>query len=502
MWRQSACPGSRYGLDSRNVVIRGQCPRRVTVNLKPAEPPSIPGKRRRKLVTSVCVGALVLPAVLVSIASLALADTRAFPDVPSTHPYYTAITDLASWSIIGGYPNGNFGPGNAVTRQQFAKMIVLTGGYPVSESDVCPFADVDKSNAASLYPDNYVAVAAAHQITNGTDATHFSPTKHITGYQAISMAVRMADDVQPGLLATPPADWVGNVTWANNAAHRATAARAEYNGLLAGLDLSDWSPSEDMNRGEVAQVLYNLLGKLRSTTSSSAPNTTEATTTTTSSTTTTTSSTTPTTNPAFANLGGVITSAPAACSQTFGLLDVFARGTDGALMHKSWDGTVWSAWEDLGGVMKSGSDLAATSPREALLVLAPLAGAPLDMVGCLSVARGSDLEKALRTAPVAELAELVSAASAVSFPLADRLTELAGGREAIFARLLEEQPWAIDLGVFERDEIMVAKGRLLLVAVHSERSTDRSGPSPFCSVTLTVFEHSRARFVHAGDPLK
>ena len=52
-----------------------------------------------------------------------------------------------SRGIIGGYGDGTFGPGKEVTRQQFAKMIVLTGGYAASEANVCPFSDVRKSDA-------------------------------------------------------------------------------------------------------------------------------------------------------------------------------------------------------------------------------------------------------------------------------------------------------------------------------------------------------------------
>jgi len=80
---------------------------------------------------------------------------------------------LASRNIIEGYANGDFGPGAPVTRQQFAKMIVLTCGYPVSENDVCYFTDVVKGDATSLYPDNFVAVCAAKGITTGKTATTF-----------------------------------------------------------------------------------------------------------------------------------------------------------------------------------------------------------------------------------------------------------------------------------------------------------------------------------------
>jgi hypothetical protein len=236
------------------------------------------GSSRQRLTVGLCAGVVVLLAFVVSIVSLALA-ASSFPDVPTSHPYYTAITDLASRGIIGGYGNGNFGPSDTVTRQQFAKMIVGTGGYSVSESDVCYFTDVQKGGPSTLYPDNFVAVCAAKGITTGTTATTFNPTGKITRYQVISMVVRMADDLQPGLLAAPPAGWVATGTWGNNATHGANAARAEYNGLLEGLNLATLTPSGSMNRGEVAQVLHNLLGLLPSgstTTTSSSTTTTLA----------------------------------------------------------------------------------------------------------------------------------------------------------------------------------------------------------------------------------
>jgi uncharacterized protein YvpB len=43
-----------------------------------------------------------------------------------------------------------------------------------------------------------------------------------------------------------------------------------------------------------------------------------------------------------------------------GRIDVFARGTDNALWHEAWNGTRWSAWESLGGVLTTAP--AATSP--------------------------------------------------------------------------------------------------------------------------------------------
>ncbi|MBN1628558.1 MAG: S-layer homology domain-containing protein, partial [Thermoleophilia bacterium] len=232
------------------------------------------------------LGAVALVAVLaVSAVSLALADTASFPDVPATDPHHAAIVDLASRGIVEGYTNGDFGPSDDVKRQQFAKMIVLAGGYPVSEADVCPFLDVSVSGPASLYPDNYVAVCAAAGITVGKTATTFDPYSSITRHQVVSMVMRAADDLRPGLLPDPPPEWTGTPDWGLDATHGANAARAEYNGLLTGIDLSNVDPQGSMPRGEVAQILYNLLAAI-------AP---PATTTTTTSTTSTASSTTTTT---------------------------------------------------------------------------------------------------------------------------------------------------------------------------------------------------------------
>ncbi len=204
-------------------------------------------------------------AVVLMLAALVVFPARAagFPDVPSNHPYATAINDLAARGIILGYSDGRFGPGEPVSRQQFAKMIVLTLGLPASEADICPFPDVGVSGPGSLYPDNYVAVAAKTGIPVGTSPTTFSPWGNISRYQVITMVVRAAEQLHPTTLAVPPAGY--QATWdpATSAEHGQNARKAQFNGLLAGLPLIGLDPWLDMPRGEVAQVLHNFLQKLQ-----------------------------------------------------------------------------------------------------------------------------------------------------------------------------------------------------------------------------------------------
>jgi hypothetical protein len=245
--------------------------------------------RRQRIVAT--LGALLVLALVVSLVSFALASSG-FPDVPASHPYYTAVTDLASRGIIGGFANGNFGPNDLVKRQQFAKMIVLALGLEVKENDfpilVAPFVDLGPDYGYSLYPHDYIAVCARNNITQGTDPTHFSPLNNISRAQLITMVVRAADNLAPGTLDPPPFGWTGQLPY-SDPTHGGNIKKAEYNGLMAGIQgsggtVAGWDTAGDATRGEVAQMLHNLLGKL-----------TPATTTTTSASTTTTAITTTTT---------------------------------------------------------------------------------------------------------------------------------------------------------------------------------------------------------------
>jgi hypothetical protein len=64
---------------------------------------------------------------------------------------------------------------------------------------------------------------------------------------------------------------------------------------------------------------------------------------------------------ALTSLSGNVTSDPAATSRAAGYMDVFARGTDGALWSKSTtnNGTSWSNWYKIGGQLASGTGPAA-----------------------------------------------------------------------------------------------------------------------------------------------
>ena len=189
-----------------------------------------------------------------------------FSDIPADHPYAKAVGELADRGIISGYGDGTFGLNDSVSRQQFAKMIVLSMGYVVTESDLHFFSDVPRSGS-SLYPYHFIALASNAGLMTGYGGGIFGPAVPVSRMQVVTAVARAAGSD----LAEPPPSWEGvlehSAPWRSEGIRR-----AEYNGLLLGIGrLSDWSSTRaSATRGEVAQILYNLTTKIGFTTRLSA----------------------------------------------------------------------------------------------------------------------------------------------------------------------------------------------------------------------------------------
>ena len=181
-----------------------------------------------------------------------------FSDVVPGMPYAAAIAELSGLGIITGFLDGRFKPYEPVSRQQFAKMIVLSLELPVTGLEVCPFTDVSpQAGSDPLYPLKYVAVCAFRGITQGKTATSFLPYDSITRQQLISMIARAAD------APAPPASFVAPFKSSQFATseHYQNARRAAYAGLLEnlqGIGLTyDFKTAS--SRGECAHLLSNLI---------------------------------------------------------------------------------------------------------------------------------------------------------------------------------------------------------------------------------------------------
>ena len=68
--------------------------------------------------------------------------TTLFPDVPSNHWAYEAVSDLSRRGLVEGYPDGTFGGDRLLTRYEFAEIIyrAIQNGVQVNEQLVTEFS--------------------------------------------------------------------------------------------------------------------------------------------------------------------------------------------------------------------------------------------------------------------------------------------------------------------------------------------------------------------------
>jgi lysophospholipase L1-like esterase len=191
---------------------------------------------------------------------MAVGTAFAFTDVTPQYPYSTAISDLTDRMIVTGYADGSFRPENSMLRAQFAKMIVGALKVDPSTTVTSPFVDLGPPLSADGYPGRYVTAAYISGIVEGKTPDHFFPYFELSRAQAITMIVRAAAHMD-GVVLVPPPDEYRSTLGGFSRVHGRSAAVAEYNGLLEGLVGfgADWDPWVPATRGEVAQMIHNLL---------------------------------------------------------------------------------------------------------------------------------------------------------------------------------------------------------------------------------------------------
>ena len=181
-----------------------------------------------------------------------------FPDVEG-HKNQKAIDTLVGMQIINGMGNGTFSPNKTMTRAEFCTITVKALGLSPKAAD--SFTDVKTKDWFA----GYVGTASANGIVNGVGNNKFDPHGTITRQEAAAMVARAAkvlgldtsvEDADEILLLFSDGKKVAS--WAKDAVAWCCAA-----GVLA--DGGTIQPTRAILRGEIAQMIYNVLdmaGKL------------------------------------------------------------------------------------------------------------------------------------------------------------------------------------------------------------------------------------------------
>ena len=145
-----------------------------------------------------------------SVRDANLLTSNTYTDVPDGHWANTAISTMTGLDIVRGYDAAAFGPGDPITRAQFAA--------------ICARFDTGKSNGEQTFSDiqghwaeKYIERAAELGWIKGFEDGTFRPDTYITRAQAVTMINRMLNrvpedpsDLLPGMNVWPdcrPGDW-------------------------------------------------------------------------------------------------------------------------------------------------------------------------------------------------------------------------------------------------------------------------------------------------------
>ena len=180
---------------------------------------------------------------------------KTFQDIAG-HENQAAIEALAARGIVNG-KNGNlFEPDAAMTRAEFAAIVVKGLGLP--EQGGAAFADV----ADGAWYNSYINTAHAYGIVTGKSETEFVPEGTVTREEAAVMTARAA--ALCGMGSLPDADGARDVLAGFTDYMTAGEwARPALAFCLSEHILSDEAlellPKQPIKRSEMAQMLYSML---------------------------------------------------------------------------------------------------------------------------------------------------------------------------------------------------------------------------------------------------
>ena len=181
-------------------------------------------------------------------AVMAKPDMPALSDIEG-HWGEKDILRLVSLGVVGGYEDGTFRPEAGITRQEFAKMVVLAAGLEPDAEPELTFADSDE---IAEWARGYVSAAVKAGIITGVGDNRFAPTDPVTRAQAATMIMRSLGEVETALELTF-ADAETIPEWA-----KAAILGAVEKGIVNGFEDNTFKPDLSATRVQAAKMLSKL----------------------------------------------------------------------------------------------------------------------------------------------------------------------------------------------------------------------------------------------------
>ncbi len=203
----------------------------------------------RKQVAGISLVTLVAGLFATGIATAAT--THVFTDVPADAWYEPYVIGLSNEGVIDSTQD-MYRPGDLVNRAEMAKLTLFVSGLPMESASAAPYKDVPMGQ---WYTD-YIYTLTKNGIVSGdkkdgVPTGYFRPSDSLNRAEATKMlvnAAQMAEDLT-GAPHFPDVnvstDWFGNFV-----------ETAFNNGVVSGYPDGTFRPANNINRAEVAKMVY------------------------------------------------------------------------------------------------------------------------------------------------------------------------------------------------------------------------------------------------------
>lgn len=175
-----------------------------------------------------------------------------FNDVPTSHWAFSYVGEMNERGVVSGYPNGNFYPNNNVTRAEFAKIMTIASGIPISTPQMRDFSDVATDAWYAPYVHAAYPYLSGYQIYGGN---YYKPdTPALREDIAVALVKLKGYDTlgaDESILATMFTD-VNSIS----SEARKYVATALERGLISGYDDNTFRGQDSITRAEATAMLW------------------------------------------------------------------------------------------------------------------------------------------------------------------------------------------------------------------------------------------------------
>lgn len=176
-----------------------------------------------------------------------------FNDLTADHWAYMPIKEMADKGILSGYPDGTFRPNGAITRAEFAKILVLSLNLSGSQVNV-EFEDVPSEHWAYSYVKKASDYLSGY--TNGVVLRYMPDNKAVR--EDMTVAIVNAAGLQNADYSLSTLNRFSDKNDISESLKKYVAIAVE-NGLMKGNDDGTFRPKGNLTRAQVCQLMKNAL---------------------------------------------------------------------------------------------------------------------------------------------------------------------------------------------------------------------------------------------------